>query len=169
MLIPIKGFSVSHALPVRRAQQARRKQGQDTWPKLAKGVFHTTVRHAQNRNCGETPRRDRSLLRSGWVSVGWVVSNCIVHHLGLLWGFFPLLVFYSVPSLFPLSSLLLLPLLVAVLYCTLIIELFLFQPVRFTFFQFPSPSCPGQVSKWLRGSELLAGFKSPQHQASCGA
>ena len=55
--------------------EAGSKQRQDTWPKLAKEVFHTTAHHAQYIKWGQLPGRVRSLLGSSWASVGgwWVV------------------------------------------------------------------------------------------------
>ena len=100
----------------------------------------------------------------------WVVSDCIAHHLCLLFSFpfpFPHLVLYSLPLLFPLS-LLLLVVAVVVLCYTLVTGLFLSQPVRVTFFEFSSPSCQELggstegVSKQLHGS-LLAVLK-PQEE-----
>lgn len=65
---------------------------QDTWPELNKGVFHTTLCHAQYISCGE-------LVRSHWLLLGdrlsigqQVVGDCIVPHLSFL-VFIPLCLF----------------------------------------------------------------------------
>ena len=55
-------------------REAGRGHSQDSWPKLAKGIFHTIWHHAQYINWGE--------LAEKWLGIGrQVVSNCIVHHL----------------------------------------------------------------------------------------
>ena len=137
------------------AQEAGRKQRQDTWPKVAKGVFHTTACHAQYINWGELPGRPRLLLRSVRLGISqWVVSNCIVYHLCLLFSSpFPLLVLYSLLLLFHLIIVVAVVVVVVgggvvVVYYTLVIGLFLSQPVGFTFFRFCPPS---HLEEWGKG------------------
>lgn len=75
------------------AQKARREHYQDSCPKLAKGIFHTTEHHAHCINWEELVGSCQSLLWNG-LGRGWqVLSNCTVNH--------PFLGFYSfAPPLF---------------------------------------------------------------------
>lgn len=57
----------------RSAQEARRGHGQDTWPQLAEGVFHTMWHDGQHINL-EEPCWGWTLL-GNWLRTGrWVVS-----------------------------------------------------------------------------------------------
>ena len=130
--------------------EAGRKQRQDTSPKLAKEVFHTTARHAQYINWGSYPGGlDHCSGRAGHRSAGGE-RLC------------------SLPLLFPLS-LVLLVVAVVILCYTLVTRLFLSQPGGVTFLPFSSPSLQeqgrgrwGGVSERLRGSELPARLKPRQ-------
>ena len=114
--------------------EAGRKQRQDTWPKLATEVFHTTARHAQCTKWGKLPGRVRSLLGSaGYLSVGGELL-C------------------SLPLLFPLSLLLLVVAAVVLCY-TLVTGLFLSQPVGVTFFWFLIPIPTGAGGEEGLGEE----------------
>ena len=63
------------------AQEAGRGHSQDSWPKLAKGIFHTLWHLAQCINWGQLVRRQQLLLWD-WLGLGQqVVSNCITHRL----------------------------------------------------------------------------------------
>lgn len=64
------------------AQGAARGQGQDSWPKVAKGMFYIVWHHAKKilKNCGELAE-GQPLLRD-WLGIHQQVgSNCIMHHL----------------------------------------------------------------------------------------
>ena len=74
------------------AQEAGRGHSQDSWPKVAKGIFHTKWRHAQYINWGELAGRGRWLL-GDWLSISQrVVSNCVMDHLSFLGFYFTLFV-----------------------------------------------------------------------------
>ena len=55
-------------------QEAGREHSQDSWPEVAKGVFHNTEHHAQYINWGEWAGRGGSLL--GRQSAGGEQLHC---------------------------------------------------------------------------------------------
>lgn len=62
-------------------QEAGRENSQDSWQKLATGIFHNTEHHAQCINWGNLARRDQ-LLPGDELGIGQgvVSNNCILHH-----------------------------------------------------------------------------------------
>ena len=54
---------------------------QDSWPKLARGIFHTVWHHAQYMNWRSWLRGGwpGSLLRDGLVTRWWAIALCITH------------------------------------------------------------------------------------------
>ena len=78
------------------AHAAGKEHSQDNWPKLAKGIFYTMSRHAEQENWGELARGWQLLLR-GWLGFGqWVVSNCFLHDLFCIFFYH----YYYFPFLF---------------------------------------------------------------------
>lgn len=47
-----------------------REHGQDSWPEVAKGIFHTTEHHAQYVNCCSLARSCYQCLGVGWAVCG---------------------------------------------------------------------------------------------------
>ena len=63
------------------SQEPVREHGQDSCPKLAKGIFHPKERHAWCINWGELAGSCQSLLRDGLGIGQGVGRNWIEHHL----------------------------------------------------------------------------------------
>ena len=83
-----KAISVSQlcTLPcqwwVEGAQGAKRTQNQDSWPKMAKEIFHTVWHHMKKQyNWGELTMGTAAAF-GDWLAIIWqVLSNCFVHQL----------------------------------------------------------------------------------------
>ena len=124
------------------AAGAGRGQTQDSWPKLAKGVFHTIWRHAK-QYIGVAGRGGGRLLGDRLGIGQRVVSNCIVHH---LFSYTLLLLI-----LLPLSLLLLLLLLLF----SCLNKLSLSQHTGFTF-PFLSPIPEREGGGWANGCVVFS-------------
>ena len=93
-----QGLSSSHALPAEKvgdAQEAGKGHSQDSWPKLAKGIFHTIWHHAQYINWGELAGGRARCSGTSWASVvGGEQLHCASLVLYIL-----LLLLFSLPFL----------------------------------------------------------------------
>ena len=117
-------------------QQARRGHSQDSWPQLAKGIFHTMWHHAQYINWGELAGQHCG-SRIGWVSASgwWAIVLCVTCFVYSS----------SSSSIFPSSS--------VVLNC-----LYLNPWVLGFFCRFSPPSHWVEGSDWVAAWCLIAGW-----------
>jgi len=70
----------SHWLGLPGAREAGRGHSWDSWPQLAKGIFHT-ICHAQYTSWGSWPGSSNCCLGTGWVSFIRWWATAFVHHL----------------------------------------------------------------------------------------
>lgn len=117
-------------------QETREEHGQDSWPKLAKGIFYTMECHAQYTNWWKLARSHCSLVGDKLVINQWVMSMvlCITCFPWASFSLLLLLFLLLFLNFDPIAELLLLLLLLHYYYFASIIKLFFSPTMSFPFF-----------------------------------